>query len=111
MPVWPSTPVCSGERCRDDRPDLGIGGAWIDLGSQQVHLVEAPVPSNLGQHFAIRVGDLDSVVGEFARGSRWATRSLSGPTVRRSSTTRPGTPSSCTRWAGPADPVFSAGQG
>ena len=32
--------------------------------TQQVHLVEAPVPRNLGQHFAIRVGDLDAVVDE-----------------------------------------------
>jgi glyoxylase I family protein len=49
---------------RSDRPDFGIAGAWIDLGGQQVHLVEAPVPHNLGQHFAIRVGDLDAVVRE-----------------------------------------------
>jgi catechol 2,3-dioxygenase-like lactoylglutathione lyase family enzyme len=53
-----------GGTLRDDRPDLGIAGAWIDLGTQQVHLVEAPVPRNLGQHFAIRVGDLDAVVVE-----------------------------------------------
>jgi len=53
-----------GGTIRDDRPDLGFGGAWIDLGEQQVHLIEAPVPSNFGQHFAIRVGDLDAVVGE-----------------------------------------------
>ena len=31
---------------------------------QALHLVEAPVPHNLGQHFAIRVGDLDAVVRE-----------------------------------------------
>jgi glyoxylase I family protein len=53
-----------GGTVRDDRPDLGIDGAWIDLGTQQVHLVEAPVPRNLGQHFAVRVGDLDAVVDE-----------------------------------------------
>ena len=53
-----------GGTLRGDRPDLGIAGAWIDLGGQQVHLVEAPVPRNLGQHFAIRVGDLDAVVDE-----------------------------------------------
>ena len=53
-----------GGTLRGDRPDLGIAGAWIDLGDQQLHLVEAPVPRNLGQHFAIRVGDLDSVVDE-----------------------------------------------
>ncbi len=49
---------------RADRPDFGIGGAWIDFGAQQVHLLEAPVPRNLGQHFAIRVGDLDATVAE-----------------------------------------------
>jgi glyoxylase I family protein len=53
-----------GGTLRGDRPDLGIAGAWIDLGAQQVHLVEAPVPRNLGQHFAIRVGDLGAVVAE-----------------------------------------------
>jgi glyoxylase I family protein len=53
-----------GGTLRSDRPDFGIAGAWIDLGGQQVHLVEAPVPHNLGQHFAIRVGDLDAVVRE-----------------------------------------------
>jgi catechol 2,3-dioxygenase-like lactoylglutathione lyase family enzyme len=53
-----------GGTLRGDRPDFGIGGAWIDLGGQQVHLVEAPVPPNYGQHFAIRVADLDAVVAE-----------------------------------------------
>ena len=53
-----------GGTLRDDRPDFGIGGAWIDLGTQQVHLIEAPVPPNVGQHFAIRVDDLDVVVSE-----------------------------------------------
>ena len=53
-----------GGTLRDDRPDFSFGGAWIDLGGQQVHLIEAPVPQNLGQHFAIRVDDLDSVVSE-----------------------------------------------
>jgi glyoxylase I family protein len=53
-----------GGTLRQDRPDFGVPGAWIDLGGQQVHLVEAPVPRNLGQHFAIRVADLDAVVEE-----------------------------------------------
>ena len=60
------TGVLGGE-VRSDRPDLGIAGAWINLGAQQVHLVEAPVPKNLGQHFAIQVADLDQVVGELRR--------------------------------------------
>ncbi len=57
------TEVLGGE-VRPDRPDFGIGGAWIDFGGQQVHLLEAPVPRNLGQHFAIRVSDLDATVAE-----------------------------------------------
>ena len=53
-----------GASVRADRPDFGFGGAWLDLGGQQVHLIEAPVPPNLGQHFAVRVDDLDAVVEE-----------------------------------------------
>ena len=49
---------------RDDRPDFGVGGAWLDVGEQQVHLIEVPVPEDRGQHFAIRVADLDATVGE-----------------------------------------------
>ena len=53
-----------GGTVRDDRPDFGIGGAWIDLGSTQVHLVELPAPPSIGQHFAILYADLDEVVAE-----------------------------------------------
>jgi len=53
-----------GGTLREDRPDFGFAGAWINFGGQQVHLVEAPVPRNLGQHFAIRFSDLDAVVDE-----------------------------------------------
>jgi catechol 2,3-dioxygenase-like lactoylglutathione lyase family enzyme len=49
---------------RSDRPDFGFGGAWLDAGDQQVHLIEAPVPPNLGQHFAVLVDDLGEVVAE-----------------------------------------------
>jgi glyoxylase I family protein len=69
-----------GGTVRDDRPDFGISGAWIDMGTQQVHLIEAPVPRNLGQHFAIRVGDLDSVVEELrAKGLKVADPVAVGP--------------------------------
>ncbi len=53
-----------GGTLRDDRPDFGFRGAWMNLGTQQVHLIEAPAPANLGQHFAIHVDDLDAVVDE-----------------------------------------------
>ena len=53
-----------GLALRDDRPDFGFGGAWLDAGGQQVHLIEADVPAGLGQHFALRVDDLAAVVQE-----------------------------------------------
>jgi len=49
---------------RADRPDFGFGGAWLDAGNQQVHLIEGGVPDRLGQHFALRVDDLDGVIAE-----------------------------------------------
>jgi catechol 2,3-dioxygenase-like lactoylglutathione lyase family enzyme len=49
---------------RTDRPDVGFGGAWLDAGDQQVHLLEASVPPSLGQHFALLVDDLGEVVAE-----------------------------------------------
>lgn len=49
---------------RSDRPDFGFGGAWIDFGGRQLHLIEASVPAELGQHFAIRVADIRATVDE-----------------------------------------------
>jgi glyoxylase I family protein len=49
---------------RTDRPDFAFGGAWLDAGGQQVHLIEAAPPSDLGQHFAVLVADLDATVAE-----------------------------------------------
>jgi catechol 2,3-dioxygenase-like lactoylglutathione lyase family enzyme len=60
-----------GGTLRTDRPDFGFGGAWIDLGASQVHLLEAAAPPALGQHFAVAVADLDGAVAELrARGLR-----------------------------------------
>ena len=45
------------------RPDFPFGGAWLDVGNgRQIHLIEAPVPADLGQHFAFRVDDIDASV-------------------------------------------------
>ncbi len=49
---------------REDRPDLGFDGAWIDVGDQQVHLLMGAVPPDSGQHFAVQVDDLDAAIGE-----------------------------------------------
>lgn len=53
-----------GFTVRPDRPDFGFGGAWLDVGGEQVHLIEAELPSSHGQHFAIRVDDIDAAVAE-----------------------------------------------
>ena len=49
---------------RSDRPDFGFGGAWLDAGGQQVHLIQGEAPANVGQHFALAVDDLDAVIAE-----------------------------------------------
>jgi catechol 2,3-dioxygenase-like lactoylglutathione lyase family enzyme len=49
---------------RADRPDFSFGGAWLNAGDQQVHLIEADVPPSVGQHFALAVTDLDAAVAE-----------------------------------------------
>lgn len=49
---------------RTDRPDFSFGGAWLDCGGQQLHLIEAGAPPALGQHFAVQVADLDAAVAE-----------------------------------------------
>ncbi len=49
---------------RTDRPDFGFGGAWLDAGGQQVHLIEGELPTGVGQHFALLVADLDDTVTE-----------------------------------------------
>jgi len=57
-----------GLEVRDDRPDFGIAGAWLDAGDQQVHLIEAPLPGNAGQHFALRVADVDAAIARLRDG-------------------------------------------
>lgn len=49
-----------GLRQRTDRPATGGRGAWLDLGDQQLHLIEGTPPPARGQHFALRVDDLDA---------------------------------------------------
>jgi glyoxylase I family protein len=53
-----------GLQARDDRPDFGFDGAWLDAGGQQVHLIEGRVPDGGGEHFALLVADLDATIDE-----------------------------------------------
>jgi glyoxylase I family protein len=55
---------CLGFQPRDDRPEFGFPGAWLNAGGQQLHLIAAPVPEDRGQHFAIQVADLAATVAE-----------------------------------------------
>lgn len=53
-----------GLAVNDERPDFGFAGAWLDAGGQQIHLIGAPTPQNLGQHLALQVSDLPAAVAE-----------------------------------------------
>ena len=67
------------------RPDFGFPGAWLDLANgQQVHLIEAPLPNNVGQHFALTFGDLGAAVAELRkRGLKVSDPSVVGGTGRQ----------------------------
>jgi len=52
---------------RGDRPAFAFDGAWLDAGTQQVHLIESAVPDDRGQHFALQVEDLDAAVADLRR--------------------------------------------
>ena len=64
-----------GGTVRADRPDLGVDGAWIDFGPQQVHLVEAPVPGTWDSTSPSGSATSKPRWMSCARwGSRWVTR-------------------------------------
>jgi glyoxylase I family protein len=67
------------------RPDFGFAGAWLDAANgQQVHLIEATVPNNLGQHFALTFEDLGAAVVELrARGLQVSEPTAVGTTGRQ----------------------------
>jgi catechol 2,3-dioxygenase-like lactoylglutathione lyase family enzyme len=48
---------------RDDRPEFGARGAWLQLnGDQQLHVFEGDPPADGGQHVALQVDDLDQLM-------------------------------------------------
>ena len=60
-----------GLSVRTDRPDFAFGGAWLDVGDQQIHLVQGERLQDRGQHFALGVDDLDGAIAELrGRGIR-----------------------------------------
>jgi len=55
----------------EDRPDLGFPGAWINIGKQQIHLLEVPNPDPIknrpthggrDRHVAISIADISQLI-------------------------------------------------
>ncbi|MDH5435401.1 MAG: VOC family protein [Gammaproteobacteria bacterium] len=69
------------------RPDLGYAGAWLDIGNQQIHLLELPNPDPLtgrpehggrDRHVALLVSSLDEIVKTLEQNNITFTLSKSG---------------------------------
>lgn len=70
-----------------DRPELGFPGAWLQLGEQQIHLLELDNPDPVegrpehggrDRHTALMVDDLDVIVRQLEERGISFTRSRSG---------------------------------
>lgn len=70
-----------------DRPDLGYPGAWLQLGPQQIHLLELPNPDSVtgrpahggrDRHTALTTADLDELQRRLEAAAIPFTRSRSG---------------------------------
>lgn len=71
----------------DSRPDLGYPGAWLQIGDQQIHLLELPNPDPLegrpihggrDRHLALTIDDLDALTQALDSAGIDYTRSRSG---------------------------------
>ncbi|MEJ2686164.1 MAG: VOC family protein [Gammaproteobacteria bacterium] len=69
------------------RPDLGFPGAWLNVGSAQIHLLELPNPDpthgrpahgGRDRHVALTVRDVAAVAAALERAGIEYTRSRSG---------------------------------
>lgn len=70
-----------------DRPDLGYPGGWLDVGTQQIHLLELPDPDAYSlrpehggrdRHVALLVKSLDDIVKKLDESDWQYTLSKSG---------------------------------
>lgn len=70
-----------------ERPELGFPGAWLQLGNQQVHLLELPNPDpqagrpehgGRDRHLAMTVRDLEALTKRLERAGIAYSRSRSG---------------------------------
>jgi glyoxylase I family protein len=71
----------------DSRPDLGYPGAWLQLGEQQIHLLELPNPDpstgrpahgGRDRHVAFVVAELEALAARLEAAGVAITRSKSG---------------------------------
>lgn len=66
------------------RPDLGYPGLWLDIGEQQIHLIQLPGTSNntghggRDRHIAIAVRGLDQLIAKLKHAEIAFTKSKSG---------------------------------
>jgi len=69
------------------RPDLGYPGAWLQVGSGQIHLLEVPNPDSVDNrpahggrdhHVALQVSDLDKLIQRLEQADITYSRSKSG---------------------------------
>jgi len=69
------------------RPDLGYPGAWLNVGEQQIHLLELPNPDPVegrpehggrDRHTAFNVSDIEGLVEMLEENEIMYTRSRSG---------------------------------
>src|SRR4051812_44298051 len=49
-----------GCRVREDRPDFGFPGYWLDAGAQQIHIMAFGSPEPSLGHYALRIDDIDA---------------------------------------------------
>lgn len=71
----------------DNRPDLGYPGAWLDIGEQQIHLIELPNPDPVqgrpehggrDRHTALAVANIEQLRHRLERYKVAYTKSRSG---------------------------------
>jgi len=76
-----------GLECDPARPDLGYPGAWLNVGSQQIHLLELPNPDPISnrpqhggrdRHTAFAVDSIDELVAALEQHKMDYTLSRSG---------------------------------
>lgn len=76
-----------GLKVNPDRPDLGYPGAWLDVGSRQIHLMELPNPDSSegrpehggrDRHVAFLVKNVKEIENALAKNGSPYTMSKSG---------------------------------